>query len=141
MDENTCEICGGLASVHITEIRNGQQAERHLCAEHAELSDITGLPAGQVIVNGVSCSGVEAGVARGMMRTLHAVANFARRHGGMPVSDDELREGMALQDDVTGVEITDPEVRDKLKYVDGLIAFCQSHGRMPRTPEEMPPAR
>jgi hypothetical protein len=37
MDSNACEICGQIASVRTTVIRDGKTVERHLCAEHAEL--------------------------------------------------------------------------------------------------------
>jgi hypothetical protein len=58
----------------------------------------------------------------------------------MPASVEELLEGMALPDNVAGVEITDPKVRAELKWIDALIEFCKTHGRMPRSPDEMPPA-
>jgi hypothetical protein len=104
------------------------------------MTGITCLNTGQMVVNGVPCKTVEDAVTRGIMDNLRGTANFTRRHGRMPASVEELREGMALQDDVTGVEITDPEARAQLKYVDGLLKFCEAHGRMPRTPDEMPPA-
>ena len=30
-----CSVCGGLASIHFTEIRDGQKTERAFCLEHA----------------------------------------------------------------------------------------------------------
>ena len=74
------------------------------------------------------------------MDNLRGTSTFARRHGRMPISVEELQEGMLLPDDVPGVEITDSDLRARLKWVDGVIAFCRAHGRMPQTPDEMPPA-
>jgi len=140
MNTNTCDICGQPASVHMTEIHDGQKIERHLCTEHADVSGINGLAPGQMLVNGVACSTVEEAATRGIMDNLRGTSNFARRHGRMPATVEELQEGMSLPDDVAGVAITDPELRAQLKWVDGLIAFCRAHGRMPQTPDEMPPA-
>ena len=89
MNDYNCDVCGRSASVHLTNIRDG---------------------------------------------------NYTRRHGRMPASVEELREGMALPHDSGAAQIADSEVRAQLEYVDGLIDFCQSHGRMPQTPDEMPPA-
>jgi hypothetical protein len=137
MDNFTCDVCGSPAAVHETEIRDGEEVERHLCAEHADLSDIPpGLAPGQMIVSGVVCSTVEEAAMQRAVDNLRGSANFARRHGRMPASVEELREGMALQDDVAGVEIRDPAVRAQLKWIDALIEFCKTHGRMPRTPDE-----
>jgi hypothetical protein len=133
MDIIACDVCGQAASVHVTEIRDGQRVERHLCAEHADASGIKCLAPGQMLVNGVATS-------RGIMDNLRGTSNFARRHGRMPVSVEELQEGMSLPDDVPGVEIADSDLRARLTWVDGVIAFCRAHGRMPRTPDEMPPA-
>jgi hypothetical protein len=57
----------------------------------------------------------------------------------MPATVEELQVGMSLPDEVAGIEIADPKLRAQLKWVDGLIAFCRTHGRMPQTPDEMPP--
>ena len=84
MDNNACEICGQPASVHETEIRDGQKVERHLCAEHADVSGIQGLAPGKMLVNGVVCSTVEEATTRGIMDNLRGTSNFARRHGRMP---------------------------------------------------------
>jgi hypothetical protein len=140
MDANACEICGQPASVHMTEIRDGQKVERHLCTEHADAGPLKGLAAGQMLVNGVACSTVEEVTTRGILDNLRGTSNFAHRHGRMPATVDELQAGMSFPDDVAGVEIADPELRAQLKWVDGLIAFCRAHGRMPQTPDEMPPA-
>jgi hypothetical protein len=140
MDNNACDICGQPASVHMTEIRDGQTVERHLCAEHADVSGIKGLAPGQMLVNGVPCSTVEEATIRGIMDNLRGTSNFARRHGRMPATVEELQEGMSLPDGIAGVEITDSDLRAQLKWVDGLLAFCRAHGRMPQTPDEMPPA-
>jgi hypothetical protein len=141
MDNFTCDVCGSPATVHETEIRDGAEVERHLCAEHADLSGISpGLAPGQMVVNGVVCSTVEEAAMRGAIDNLRGTANFMRRHGRMPGSVEELREGMALQDDAAGVEIADPTVLAQLKWIDALIEFCKTHGRMPQTPDEMPPA-
>lgn len=75
-----------------------------------------------------------------MMDNLRGTSNFARRHGRMPATVEELLEGMSLPDDVAGAEVSDPELQAQLKWVNGLIAFCRAHGRMPRTVDEMPPA-
>src|SRR5262249_30094399 len=139
MDNFTCDVCGSPAIVHETEIRDGEEVERHLCAEHADLSGIRpGLAPGQLVVNGVVCSTVKEAAMRGILDNLRGSANFIRRHGRMPASVEELCEGMTLQDDVAGVEITDPAVRAQLKWIDALLEFCQTHGRMLRTPDEMP---
>lgn len=37
-----CDICGKLADVHLTEIKYGKQAERHLC--HGCAANLTGVP-------------------------------------------------------------------------------------------------
>ncbi|MDB5294436.1 MAG: hypothetical protein JWO31_419 [Phycisphaerales bacterium] len=139
MDNNACDDCGRPASVHVTEIRDGQKVERHRCAEHAGVAGTKGLAPGQMLANGVPCSTVEEAMTRGMMDNLLATTNFARRHGRMPATVEELREGMSLPDDFVGVEIADSDLRAQLKWVDGLIAFCRAHGRMPQTPDEMPP--
>jgi hypothetical protein len=140
MDTNSCDICGQPASVHMTEIRDGQKVERHLCAEHSDVSGLQGLAPGQMLVNGVVCSTVEEATTRGILDNLRGTSNFARRHGRTPATVEELQEGMSLPDDVAGVEIADLELRAQLKWVDGLIAFCRAHGRMPQTLDEMPPA-
>ena len=130
MNDNTCDVCGRPASVHMTEIREGQKLERNLCAEHAVV--------GQMIVHGAVCPTAEEAATRGILENLRGTANFARRHGRMPTSVEELQQGMALQDDVAGVEIADPKMRAWVEWADGLIEFCQTHGRMPQTPDEMP---
>ena len=86
------------------------------------------------------CSTVEEATTRGIMDNLRGTSNFAHRNGRMPATVEELHETMSLPDDVAGIEITDPKLRAQLKWVDGLIAFCRAHGRMPQTPDEMPPA-
>src|ERR1043166_4355068 len=116
MDNNACDICGQPASVHMTEIRDGQKVERHLCAGHADANGIK-LPApGQMLVNGVPCSTVEEATTRGITDNLLGTSNFAHRHGRMPATVQELQEGMSLPDHVAGVDIADPELRAQLKW-------------------------
>jgi hypothetical protein len=53
-----CEVCGELAWVHVTEIRDGQAVERSFCDKHADLGGIPGLSVGaggRMVVNGVMC--------------------------------------------------------------------------------------
>lgn len=140
MDTNVCDICGRPASLHLVEIHDDETVERHLCAEHAAASGIKTAVPGQRFVNGVPCSTVEEGMTRGIMDNLRGTSNFARRHGRMPATVEELQEGMSLPDDIAGVEIREPELRAQLKWIDDLIAFCRAHGRMPQNPDEMPPA-
>jgi hypothetical protein len=108
--------------------------------EPADIGVLQGLAPGQMLVNGIVCSTVEEATTRGIWDNLRGTSNFARQHGRMPATVEELQEGMSLPDDAPGVEITDPELRAQLQWVDGLIAFCRAHGRMPQTPDEMPPA-
>lgn len=141
MDKITCDVCGRPASVHITEIRGGQRVERNVCAIHESVSGIPASVSGQVIANGIAYSTVEEANTRGILDNLRGTANFARRHGRMPASVEELQQGMAVQDDVAGVEIAAPKVRAWVKWANGLIEFCQTHGRMPQLPDEIPPAQ
>jgi hypothetical protein len=140
MDTNACDICGQPASVHMTEIGDGRMVERHLCAKHGAIGGTKGLAPGQILVNGVVCSTVEEATTRGILDNLRGTSNFAHQHGRMPATVEELQEGMSLPDDVAGVEITDPELRAQLKWVDGLIAFCRTNGRMPQALHEFPPS-
>lgn len=39
MDNNACEICGQIAPVRTTVIRDGQKVERHLCVGHADVGE------------------------------------------------------------------------------------------------------
>ena len=127
MDTNACDICGQPASMHMTEIRDGQKVERHLCVEHADVASLKGLAPGQMLVNGVVCSTVEEATTRGIMDNLRGTSNFAHRSGRMPATVEELQGGMSLPDDVAGIEITDPKLRAQLNWVDGLIACCRDN--------------
>src|SRR4051794_34011897 len=115
MDTNSCDICGQPASVHMTEIRDGHKVERHLCAEHGDISGMKGLAPGQMLVNGVVCSTVEEATTRAILDNLRGTSNFAHRNGRMPATVDELQEGMSLPDDVAAVDVADPELRAQLK--------------------------
>jgi len=141
MTEYNCDACGRPAVVHEVEVRNGERVERHRCAEHGDWSgtEVSVSNPGQMFVNGIPCSSVQEAVNRGVLDNLCGTANFARRHGRMPTSVDELLEGMALPDGFVEARITDTAVIAQLRYLDGLIDFCQTHGRLPQTPDEMPP--
>jgi hypothetical protein len=140
MNDYNCDVCGRSASVHLTNIRDGKKVERHLCSLHADASAIAAMAPAQTVVGGAACPTAEEAALGGIMNNLRGTANYTRRHGRMPASVEELREGMAMTHDSGAAEIADSGVRAQLEYVDGLIDFCQSHGRMPQTPDEMPPA-
>ena len=122
MEGSTCDLCAQPATVHMTEIRNGQKSERHLCVAHA----------GQA---GIQLPSQEHGT-KGMLDNLRGTARFIRRHGRPPSSVEELREGMAPDGDFPIVEIGDAALRQKVEWMEGLIAFGETHGRMPQTAEE-----
>ena len=83
-----------------TPLRRARQCQR-----------LKGLAPGQMLVNGVVCSTIEEATTRGILDNLRGTSNFARRHGRMAATVEELQEGMSLPDDVAGVEITDPDLR------------------------------
>jgi hypothetical protein len=142
MNELTCDVCGQPATVHATEIHDGKRVERHFCAGHAgDVDNVysAAMAPGQMRVNGVVCASVQEAVMRGLIDNLRATANCIRRHGRMPASVEELTQGMALRGDFPIVEIGDAKLRGQLEYLDRLIAFCETHGRVPQTSDEMPP--
>jgi hypothetical protein len=139
MNPSCCEVCGQIPSVHVIEIRDGQRVERNFCDKHADLRGVPGLSVGaggRMVANGVPISTIQDAAATGVIR---GMANFARRHGRLPDSVDEIEEGMALRGEFPKGEIADDLLTAKLTWIDGLLEFFRTHGRLPETPEEMPP--
>jgi hypothetical protein len=135
MERSTCDVCGQPATIHATEIHDGEKTERHLCAAHAGEA---GLPGDLVerIQSGATAGSFQEALTRGMLDNFRGTANFIRRYGRLPSSVDDLKEGMALQGSFPSVAIDDAELKAKLQAMEGLIEFCETHGRMPQTLEE-----
>src|SRR6266702_4813972 len=111
---STCDVCGQPATVHATEIHDDKRTERHLCAVHAGEA---GLPSDLVegIQIGATSGTFQKALMEGMLDNLRGTANFIRRHGRLPSSLDDLKEGMALQGAFPGAEIDDAELKAKLQ--------------------------
>jgi hypothetical protein len=151
-----CDMCGGPAVFHSTAIDNGKKTESHLCAAHAaevglttELTQVTttGSPsADEVAVVNAFFEGYPTSVGtppsraptwKAIVDNLRGTANFIRRHGRPPASVEELREGMDLeQGKFPAVEIADAQLKETVERMEQFIGFCQTHKRMPGTPQE-----
>ena len=141
MKANSCDLCGQTASIHLTQVCNGNVVEEHFCAEHighASFPTLSSFTPGKLVVNGAVCPSIRDAVTQGVLDNLRGAANFIRKHGRAPSSPEELLQGMALQGTIPEVEVYDATVKRQLEYLDSLIRFCEAHGRMPRTDDEFP---
>ena len=118
MTDSPCDVCGLPATVHLTEVRDDGKAERQLCEEHARVEGIP-VPAagagGRFTMNGESYSSIADAMAGGIIDNLRGAVNFARRHGRMPATAEELKTGISSPDDVPATEIADPTVRAQVE--------------------------
>jgi hypothetical protein len=132
MEKQHCERCDQPATVHIASVDDGDLTESHLCAEQATEAGLVG--GDQAMVAGMTSQS-------GIPRSLRGTVNFVRSRGRSPATVKELREGIALRAPFPTVEITNPELIKALKWMEGLIRFYETHGRMPRSETEMSPEK
>ena len=138
-DLTKCQRCDVSATVHISQVNQGQQSTQHLCEQHARDSGVLPqpLPApGQHLVNGVLCNSAMEGVMQGLLSNFRGTIRFAKKHGHMPASVEDLREGMAIDHDEPETSIADPKVAGGIAWMEKMVAFVEKNGRPPQTPQE-----
>ena len=143
MEAVRCDRCQQPASHHFVEIVDGEEAQRHLCAEHAQphLGRVGGIPnglrPGQAVVCGRVVDSPEEATAVGLLALFRAHSRLLRRLGRAP-TQNELAEEMASPGAPSTQEPSDPSVKEQLAFIEGMAGFIRQHGRMPTNEDESP---
>lgn len=83
MSAVVCETCGGIAEVHLTEVRaDGTKVSRHFCAQHAAAAGIPGLP----------------GKFEAYKAAMEAFVRFVQRERRAPSEDELAQLGLSSSD-------------------------------------------